>query len=78
MIAILFILFIVPLFLNPIDDAGAHIARIEYLADNIQNLGIFGALQSKVYFGMIRDAGYGYPMFYGDILLYPFAIILAI
>lgn len=72
------ILVISPLMLNPIDDAGAHIARIEYLQDNIQNLGIFGALHSKVYFGMVRDAGYGYPMFYGDILLYPFAMLLSL
>lgn len=72
------ILIISPLMLNPIDDAGAHIARIEYLQDNIQNLGIFGAMHSKVYFGMVRDAGYGYPMFYGDILLYPFAILLSL
>lgn len=78
MVLLIVILCICPLFLNPIDDAGAHIARIEYLADNIQNLGILGQLNAKVYFGMVRDAGYGYPMFYGDILLYPFAIILAI
>ena len=35
-------------------------------------------MHSKVYFGMVRDAGYGYPMFYGDILLYPFAILLSL
>lgn len=78
MLALIIILCIVPLFLDPIDDAGAHIARIEYLADNIQNLGILESLKQKVYFGMVRDAGYGYPMFYGDILLYPFAILLQI
>ena len=78
MLILITILIISPLMLNPIDDAGAHIARIEYLQDNIQNLGIFGAMHSKVYFGMVRDAGYGYPMFYGDILLYPFAILLSL
>lgn len=78
MLMLVAILTISPLMLNPIDDAGAHIARIEYLQDNIQNLGIFGAMHSKVYFGMVRDAGYGYPMFYGDILLYPFAILLSL
>ena len=78
MLMLIAILIISPLMLNPIDDAGAHIARIEYLQDNIQNLGIFGAIHSKVYFGMVRDAGYGYPMFYGDILLYPFAILLSL
>lgn len=78
MLILIAILTISPLMLNPIDDAGAHIARIEYLQDNIQNLGIFGAMHSKVYFGMVRDAGYGYPMFYGDILLYPFAILLSL
>ena len=78
MLILIAILIISPLMLNPIDDAGAHIARIEYLQDNIQNLGIFGALRQKVYFGMVRDAGYGYPMFYGDILLYPFAILLSL
>ena len=78
MLMLIAILIISPLMLNPIDDAGAHIARIEYLQDNIQNLGIFGALRQKVYFGMVRDAGYGYPMFYGDILLYPFAILLSL
>lgn len=78
MLMLIAILIISPLMLNPIDDAGAHIARIEYLQDNIQNLGIFGAMHSKVYFGMVRDAGYGYPMFYGDILLYPFAILLSL
>lgn len=78
MLTLIAILIISPLMLNPIDDAGAHIARIEYLQDNIQNLGIFGAMHSKVYFGMVRDAGYGYPMFYGDILLYPFAILLSL
>lgn len=74
MLILIIILIISPLMLNPIDDAGAHIARIEYL----QNLGIFGAMHSRVYFGMVRDAGYGYPMFYGDILLYPFAILLSL
>lgn len=78
MLILIVILIISPLMLNPIDDAGAHIARIEYLQDNIQNIGIFGAMHSKVYFGMVRDAGYGYPMFYGDILLYPFAILLSL
>lgn len=78
MLTLIAILIISPLMLNPTDDAGAHIARIEYLQDNIQNLGIFGAMHSKVYFGMVRDAGYGYPMFYGDILLYPFAILLSL
>lgn len=78
MLILIAILVISPLMLNPIDDAGAHIARIEYLQDNIQNLGMFGAMHSKVYFGMVRDAGYGYPMFYGDILLYPFAILLSL
>lgn len=78
MLILIAILIISPLMLNPIDDAGAHIARIEYLQDNIQNLGIFGAMHSKVYFGMVRDAGYGYPMFYGDILLYTFAILLSL
>lgn len=78
MLILIIILIISPLMLNPIDDAGAHIARIEYLQDNIQNLGIFGAMHSKVYFGMVRDAGYGYPMFYGDILLYPFATLLSL
>ena len=78
MLMLIALLIISPLMLNPIDDAGAHIARIEYLQDNIQNLGIFGAIHSKVYFGMVRDAGYGYPMFYGDILLYPFAILLSL
>lgn len=78
MLMLIAILIISPLMLNPIDDAGAHIARIEYLQDNIQNLGIFGAMHSKVYFGMVRDAGYGYPMFYGDILLYPFAMLLSL
>ena len=78
MLMLIAILIISPLMLNPIDDAGAHIARIEYLQDNIQNLGIFGAIHSKVYFGMVRDAGYGYPMFYGDILLYPFAMLLSL
>lgn len=78
MLMLIAILIVSPLMLNPIDDAVAHIARIEYLQDNIQNLGIFGAMHSKVYFGMVRDAGYGYPMFYGDILLYPFAILLSL
>lgn len=78
MLMLIAILIISPLMLNPIDDAGAHMARIEYLQDNIQNLGIFGAMHSKVYFGMVRDAGYGYPMFYGDILLYPFAMLLSL
>ena len=78
MLILITILIISPLMLNPIDDAGAHIARIEYLQDNIQNLGIFGAMHSKIYFGMVRDAGYGYPMFYGDILLYPFAMLLSL
>ena len=78
MITLVVILFIAQLVMKPLDDAGTHIARIEYLADNIQNLGIFEALRQKIYFGMLRDSGYGYPIFYGDILLYPFAIILCI
>ena len=30
----------------------------------------------KIYFSMMHGSGYGYPMFYGDILLWPFALAM--
>lgn len=66
-----------PLFLNPIDDAAAHIARLQGLVGNINQMGILGAIRNwKIYFSMMHGSGYGYPMFYGDILLWPFALAL--
>ena len=66
-----------PLFLNTIDDAAAHIARLQCLVDNINQMGILGAIRNwKIYFSMMHGSGYGYPMFYGDILLWPFALAL--
>ena len=66
-----------PLFLNTIDDAAAHIARLQGLVDNINQMGILGAIRNwKIYFSMMHGSGYGYPMFYGDILLWPFALAL--
>lgn len=77
MIILVCLVCISPLFLNPIDDAGAHIARLQGLVDNINQMGILGAARNwKIYFSMMHGAGYGYPMFYGDILLWPFALIL--
>lgn len=66
-----------PLFLNTIDDAASHIARLQGLVDNINQMGILGAIRNwKIYFSMMHGSGYGYPMFYGDILLWPFALAL--
>lgn len=66
-----------PLFLNPIDDAASHIARLQGLVDNINQMGILGAIRNwKIYFSMMHGSGYGYPMFYGDILLWPFALAM--
>lgn len=66
-----------PLFLNPIDDAASHIARLQGLVDNINQMGILGAARNwKIYFSMMHGSGYGYPMFYGDILLWPFALAM--
>lgn len=76
--AVLIILVCVsPLFLNPIDDAASHIARLQGLVDNINQMGILGAARNwKIYFSMMHGSGYGYPMFYGDILLWPFALAM--
>ena len=76
--AVLIILVCVsPLFLNPIDDAASHIARLQGLVDNINQMGILGAVKNwKIYFSMMHGSGYGYPMFYGDILLWPFALAM--
>lgn len=66
-----------PLFLNAIDDAASHIARLQGLVDNINQMGILGAIRNnKIYFSMMHGSGYGYPMFYGDILLWPFALAM--
>lgn len=66
-----------PLFLNAIDDAASHIARLQGLVDNINQMGILGAARNwKIYFSMMHGSGYGYPMFYGDILLWPFALAM--
>lgn len=76
--AVLIILVCVsPLFLNPIDDAASHIARLQGLVDNINQMEILGAAKNwKIYFSMMHGSGYGYPMFYGDILLWPFALAM--
>lgn len=77
MTVLIYLVCISPLFLNPIDDAGAHIARLQGLVDNINQMGILGAARNwKIYFSMMHGAGYGYPMFYGDILLWPFALAM--
>ena len=40
-------------------------------------MGILGAARNwKIYFSMMHRSGYGYPMFYGDILLWPFALAM--
>ena len=77
MTVLIVIVCISPLFLNTIDDAAAHIARLQGLVDNINQMGILGAIRNwKIYFSMMHGSGYGYPMFYGDILLWPFALAL--
>ena len=77
MTLLIVIVCISPLFLNTIDDAAAHIARLQGLVDNINQMGILGAIRNwKIYFSMMHGSGYGYPMFYGDILLWPFALAL--
>lgn len=77
MTVLIYLVCISPLFLNPIDDAGAHIARLQGLVDNINQMGILGAARNwKIYFSMMHGSGYGYPMFYGDILLWPFALAM--
>lgn len=77
MTVLIVIVCVSPLFLNTIDDAAAHIARLQGLVDNINQMGILGAIRNwKIYFSMMHGSGYGYPMFYGDILLWPFALAL--
>lgn len=77
MAVLIVIVCVSPLFLNAIDDAASHIARLQGLVDNINQMGILGAARNwKIYFSMMHGSGYGYPMFYGDILLWPFALAM--
>lgn len=77
MMMLIILVCVSPLFLNPIDDAASHIARLQGLVDNINQMGILGAARNwKIYFSMMHGSGYGYPMFYGDILLWPFALAM--
>lgn len=77
MTVLIIIVCVSPLFLNAIDDAASHIARLQGLVDNINQMGILGAARNwKIYFSMMHRSGYGYPMFYGDILLWPFALAM--
>lgn len=57
------------------DDGGVHLNRIQSLANNIETQGIIGQIQQKIYFSAIDNMGYAFPMFYGDLLLYPFALL---
>ena len=57
------------------DDGIVHFNRIQCIANNIQTQGFIGAMQQKIYYSAIDNMGYAFPTFYGDILLYPFAIL---
>ena len=57
------------------DDGVVHFNRICCIADNIKTQGFLGQIQSKIYYSSIDNFGYAFPMMYGDILLYPFALL---
>lgn len=57
------------------DDGIVHFNRIVCIADNIRTQGFVGQIQSKIYYSAVDNFGYAFPMMYGDILLYPFAIL---
>lgn len=57
------------------DDGLVHFNRIQSIAENIKTQGLVGQLQQKIYFSTVDNMGYAFPMFYGDLLLYPFALL---
>ena len=73
-VAILSLSFYVFVFLNQglIDDGAFHIGRIKALANDLSFTNIKPWIYSKSYFGV----GYPLGIFYPDIFLYPFAILV--
>lgn len=57
------------------DDGFVHFNRIQSIANNIQTQGFIGAIQQRVYFNTFENMGYAFPTFYGDMILYPFALL---
>lgn len=55
-------------------DFNFHYSRIKYLAENINNDCFF----SPIYYPQIEAYGYGSPMFYCNLFLYPFACLMLI
>lgn len=51
-----------------------HIQRIGSIAEEMKYKG-FGALPIRVYTTNLSSYGYGTPMFYGDLFLYPFSLM---
>lgn len=72
--ALLLILIIYPIFLGGLIggyDPGFHMARIRTLASNIAS----GHFPNPIGFEYLHHLGYGVGFFYGNFLLYPFALI---
>ena len=59
------------------DDAAFHVGRVQFIANEFLSKGI-EALPIRIYSTQNMGYGYGSPMFYGDIFLYPFALLTAL
>lgn len=58
-------------------DSYFHIARIRFIAEEFREHGL-GAIPIRIYSGQNNGYGYGTPLFYGETLLYPFALLVAL
>lgn len=58
-------------------DSYFHIARIRFIAEEFKQNGL-GAIPIRIYSGQNNGYGYGTPLFYGETLLYPFALLVAL
>lgn len=56
-------------------DFAFHLGRIEYIAEEFSQKGI-SALPIRIYSAQNNGYGYGTPLFYGEIFLYPFALMV--
>ena len=74
-IALAFVLYVVPLTLFPqclAHDLAVHLNRIHSISDNLRQGKLFFPISQT----LLNNYGYAFPLFYGDLFLYPLAFLV--
>ena len=73
--ALVLLFVIIPLILFPQyygHDMASHLNRMHCISDNLKN----GKLFYQIYQTTLDNYGYAFPLFYGDVFLYPVALLI--